>query len=199
MIYLASNSPRRRELLKQIHVRFEPLLFRTGARADPDVNEDVLPGEDAFSYVQRVAMAKAVGGIKRINWRSLPPRLLLAADTTLELDGAIIGKPDNTEHAVDILRSLSGRSHQVLTAVVVSDGSRHAQRLSVSEVRFRALDEQEIHRYVASGEAADKAGAYGIQGRAAVFIEDIRGSYTGIMGLPLFETAALLQEFGYPL
>ncbi|MBS0352754.1 MAG: septum formation inhibitor Maf [Proteobacteria bacterium] len=199
MIYLASNSPRRRELLKQIHVRFEPLLFRTGARADADVNEDALPGEDAFTYVQRVAMAKAVGGIKRIAWRSLPPRLLLAADTTLELDGAIIGKPDNAEHAVDILRSLSGRSHQVLTAVVVGDGQHFAQRLSVSEVRFRAVDEQEIRRYVASGEAADKAGAYGIQGRAALFIEEIRGSYTGIMGLPLFETAALLQEFGYPL
>jgi septum formation protein len=199
VIYLASNSPRRRELLKQIHVRFEPLLFRTGARADADVNEDALPGEDAFSYVQRVAMAKAVGGIKRITWRSLPQRLLLAADTTLELDGAIIGKPDNAEHAVDILRSLSGRSHQVLTAVVVGDGQRFAQRLSVSEVRFRAVDEQEIRRYVASGEAADKAGAYGIQGRAALFIEEIRGSYTGIMGLPLFETAALLQEFGYPL
>jgi len=199
VIYLASNSPRRRELLKQIHVRFEPLLFRSGARADADVNEDALPGEDAFTYVQRVAMAKAVGGIKRISWRSLPPRLLLAADTTLELDGAIIGKPDNADHAVDILRSLSGRSHQVLTAVVVGDGQRYAHRLSVSEVRFRAVDEQDIRRYVASGEAADKAGAYGIQGRAAVFIEEIRGSYTGIMGLPLFETAALLQEFGYPL
>lgn len=199
MIYLASNSPRRRELLKQIHVRFEPLLFRSGARADADVNEDVLPGEDAFSYVQRVAMAKAVGGITRIGWRSLPPRLLLAADTTLELDGSIIGKPDDAEHAADILRALSGRSHQVLTAVVVSDGQRYAQRLSVSEVRFRALDEQDIRRYVASGEAADKAGAYGIQGRATLFIEEIRGSYTGIMGLPLFETAALLQEFGYPL
>ena len=198
-IYLASNSPRRRELLKQIHVPFEPLLFRGPGRDDPDVNEDVRPGEDAFTYVRRVARAKAEGGINRVCWRALPPRLLLAADTTLELNGEIIGKPDHGEHAMTILRELSGRTHQVLTAVVVSDGQRFEERLSTSQVRFRRLAEDEIRRYVATGEAADKAGAYGIQGRAALFIEEIRGSYTGIMGLPLFETAALLQEFGYPL
>lgn len=198
-IYLASNSPRRRELLKQIHVSFEPLLFRGAGRHDDDINEDTRPGEDAVSYVQRVARAKAEGGINRILWRNLPPRLLLAADTTLELDGEIIGKPDDGEHAIAILRGLSGRTHQVLTAVVVTDGERYAHRLSTSQVRFRPLQDAEIRRYVATGEAADKAGAYGIQGRAAVFVEEIRGSYTGIMGLPLFETAALLQEFGYPL
>ena len=134
-----------------------------------------------------------------MHWRGLPPQLLLAADTTLELDGEIIGKPDNESHAMEILRRLSGRTHQVLTAVVLTDGKRFAQRLSVSQVRFRRLDDEEIHHYVSSGEAADKAGAYGIQGRAAMFIEEIRGSYSGIMGLPLFETAALLQEFGYSL
>lgn len=198
-IYLASNSPRRRELLHQIHVRHEALLFRGPGREDHDINEDALPGEDAFTYVQRVAQAKAEGGIQRMHWRGLPPQLLLAADTTLELDGEIIGKPDNESHAMEILRRLSGRTHQVLTAVVLTDGKRFAQRLSVSQVRFRRLDDEEIHHYVSSGEAADKAGAYGIQGRAAMFIEEIRGSYSGIMGLPLFETAALLQEFGYSL
>ncbi|WP_153163359.1 nucleoside triphosphate pyrophosphatase [Zoogloea sp. 1C4] len=199
MIYLASNSPRRRELLQQIHVHFEPLLFRGPGRNDHDIAEDVLPGEDAVTYVQRVANAKATGGIQRMRWRELPQRLLLAADTTLELDGEIIGKPDDGEHAVAILQRLSGRVHRVLTAVVVSDGLRFETRLSTSEVRFRPLSEDEIRYYVATGEADDKAGAYGIQGRAALFIEEIRGSYTGIMGLPLFETGALLQEFGYSL
>ena len=198
-IYLASNSPRRRELLKQIHTPFEPLLFRGPGRDDHDINEDVRPGEDAIAYVRRVARAKAEGGINRVRWRALPPRLLLAADTTLELEGEIIGKPSHGEHAISILRELSGRTHQVLTAVVVTDGERYGERLSTSQVRFRRLSEDEIRHYVATGEAADKAGAYGIQGRAALFIEEIRGSYTGIMGLPLFETAALLQEFGYPL
>ena len=198
-IYLASNSPRRRELLKQIHVSFEPLLFRGPAREDHDIAEHILPGEDAVAYVRRVALAKAEGGINRVRWRELPQRLLLAADTTLEVDGEIIGKPDNDEHAIAILRDLSGRTHQVLTAVVVTDGTRYEQRLSTSQVRFRRMTNDEIRHYVATGEATDKAGAYGIQGRAAVFIEEIRGSYTGIMGLPLFETAALLKEFGYPL
>lgn len=198
MIYLASNSPRRRDLLKQIHVSFEPLLFRGPGREDHDINESVLPGEDVMHYVQRVAMAKAAGGVLRVRWRRLPQRLLLAADTTLGLDGEIIGKPDSDEHASEILRRLSGRTHQVLTSVVLTDGTRFEQRLSTSEVRFRPLSEEDIRRYVASGEAADKAGAYGIQGRAAIFVEEIRGSYTGIMGLPLFETAALLQDFGYP-
>ncbi|HNF63707.1 MAG TPA: Maf family protein [Rhodocyclaceae bacterium] len=198
-IYLASNSPRRRELLAQIHVRFEPLLFRGVGRDDHDIAEHVLPGEDAHAYVRRVALAKAEGGIKRAQWRGLPPRLLLAADTTLELDGEIIGKPNDGEHAIAILRELSGRTHQVLTAVAVTDGDRTLSRISVSQVRFRPLSDTEIRYYVATGEPMDKAGAYGIQGRAAIFIEEIRGSYTGIMGLPLFETAALLQEFGYPV
>jgi septum formation protein len=129
----------------------------------------------------------------------LPRHPVLAADTTLELDGGIIGKPVDADDAVAILRRLSGRSHRVLTAVAMSDGTRTRSRISVSEVHFRELAETEIRQYVASGEPMDKAGAYGIQGRAAVFIEEIRGSYTGIMGLPLFETAQLLDTFGYPL
>ena len=156
------------------------------------------PGEDVVTYVRRVALAKAEGGIQRMHMRKLPQRLLLSADTTLELDDEIIGKPDDGEHAIAILRRLSGRTHRVLTAVVVTDGQRFEQRLSTSEVRFRPLSDTEIRHYVATGEAADKAGAYGIQGRAGLFVEH-RGSYTGIMGLPLFETGALLQEFGYSL
>ena len=195
-IYLASNSPRRRELLRQIGVAFDALLFRSGSRSDDDVDETPLAGESARDYVQRIALAKAAGGAQRVRWRHLPQRAVLAADTTLELDGAIIGKPDSAAHAREILHTLSGRSHDVLTAVALTDGERTEHRLNVSTVRFRHLAPEDIQRYLATGEAMDKAGAYGVQGHAAVFIEDIRGSYSGIMGLPLFETAQLLTRFG---
>jgi len=150
-------------------------------------------------YVERLALAKAEAGVRRVQWRRLLARPVLAADTTLELDGEIIGKPRDAADAHAILGRLSDRRHRVLTAVAISDGERTRSRLSVSEVRFRTLSEHEIRRYVATGEPMDKAGAYGIQGHAAVFIEEIRGSYSGIMGLPLFETAALLEVFGYPV
>lgn len=197
-IYLASRSPRRRELLHQIHVQFDVLLFRGGERQDLEVCEDVIAGEDAETYVQRVALAKARSGIERVVWRRIVPRPVLAADTTLEVDGDIIGKPESPAHAEEILARLSGRSHRVLTAVAMADLTRLEHHLNVSEVRFRALAAEEIHKYVAAGESLDKAGAYGIQGRAGMFIEEIRGSYTGIMGLPLFETSELLRRFGYP-
>lgn len=198
-IYLASRSPRRRELLHQIHVNFEVLLFRTGLRQDAEVSEDVVAGEAATAYVQRVAHAKAHAGVVHARQRRLPAHPVLAADTTIELAGTIIGKPENPEHAVDILQQLSGRSHRVLTAVAVGRDDDIADALSESEVRFRPLDIAEIRRYVATGEPLDKAGAYAIQGRAAMYIADIRGSYSGIMGLPLFETAELLKRYGYPL
>ncbi len=198
-IFLASRSPRRRELLHQIHVKFEVLLFRAGNRSDVDVAEDVLAGEDAVSYVQRVARAKALGGMQRVAWRHLPRRAVLSADTTLEVDGEIIGKPEDDEHATEILQRLSGRSHRVLTAVAMADTERLESLLSVSQVSFRPLSVQDIRHYIASGEHRDKAGAYGIQGRAALFIDEIRGSYSGIMGLPLFETAQLLEKFGIPV
>lgn len=195
-IYLASRSPRRRELLHQIHVKFEVLMFRAGLRADADVSEDVLAGEDAVTYVQRVARAKAVGGYRRLAWRHLQNRPVLSADTTLEVDGEIIGKPEDDDHAAEILQSLSGRSHRVLTSIAMSDGQRLESMLNVNEVKFRALSDEDIRRYILSGEHRDKAGAYAIQGRAALFVEEIHGSYTGIMGLPLFETAQLLERFG---
>lgn len=202
-IYLASQSPRRRELLAQVGVRFDLLLFRSGGRADPEVNEDPLPGESPDVYAVRVAAAKARYGARLLLERRLPPRPVLAADTTLDVDGEIIGKPRDDAEATAILTRLSGRSHRVLTAVAVAcgqdRGERIESRLSVSEVRFRALSQEEIRRYVASGEPRDKAGAYGIQGRAAIFVEEIRGSHSGIVGLPLCETAMLLREFGYPV
>ena len=199
-IYLASKSPRRRDLLRQIGVNFDVLTFRAGERGeDADVDETPLPGEAVERYVERLALAKAQAGMRRVLWRKLLPHPVLAADTTLEVDGEIVGKPRDAAEAHAILERLSGRRHRVLTAVAMSDGERTRSRLSVSEVAFRRLSEHDIRRYVATGEPFDKAGAYGIQGHAAIFIEEIRGSYSGIMGLPLFETAALLEIFGHPV
>ena len=198
-IYLASRSPRRRELLSQIGVRFELLMFRGVPREDPDVDEAVLPDETPEDYVVRVTLAKAQAGVRRIRERHLIPHPVLAADTTVEIDGSVIGKPVHEADAVAILQRLSDRVHRVLTAVALSYEGHTEHLLNASEVRFRSLGQDEIRRYVASGEPLDKAGAYGIQGRAAVFIEEIKGSYTGIMGLPLYETALLLRRFGYPI
>jgi septum formation protein len=199
-IYLASTSPRRRELLQQIGVHFDVLTFRNSERGiDDDVDETPMLSEAANRYVERLALTKASAGVRRLFWRKLPPQPVLAADTAIEIDGDIIGKPVDAEDARIILRRLSGRSHHVLTAVAISDGQRTRARLSKSTVRFRLLSEKDIARYIATGESLDKAGAYGIQGHAAAFIDEIHGSYSGIMGLPLFETATLLEVFGYPL
>jgi len=197
-IYLASSSPRRRDLLHQIGVKFDVLAFRSGERGfDTDVDETPLPGESPEHYVERVALNKAHAGMRRALWRGLPRHPVLAADTAINIDGCITGKPVDADDANAILWRLSGRSHQVLTAIAVSNGRRTQSRLSVSEVTFRSLTQDDICRYIATGEPMDKAGAYGIQGRAAAFITEIRGSYSGIMGLPLFETASLLEVFGY--
>ena len=198
IIYLASRSPRRRELLAQIGVRFQPLLFRGGERTDPEVDETPLPGEHPEVYVERVTRAKAAQGVQLLHERRLPIHPVLSADTTLDLDGEIIGKPDNDEHARAILTSLSGRSHRVLTGVAVSYQGQTRYLTQISEVRFRPLSQDDIHRYLATGQHRDKAGAYGIQGYAGMFVEHIAGSYTGIMGLPLCETARLLATCGYP-
>ncbi|MCX7145502.1 MAG: Maf family protein [Sulfuritalea sp.] len=198
-IYLASRSPRRRELLTQIGVRFDLLLFRAAPREDEEVSEAWLPGETPEDYVQRVARAKAMFGAGLIASRAIVVRPVLAADTTLDLDGEIIGKPRDEADAISILTRLSGRSHRILTAIAMARGERVEHRLSISEVRFRDLSADEIRRYVQSGEPMDKAGAYGIQGRAAMFIEHINGSHSGIVGLPLCETTLLLRDFGYPL
>lgn len=184
MLYLASRSPRRRELLAQAGVTFEPV--------EADVDEAVAPGEDPEHYVLRVARAKAEAGWKRVVQAKLPRAPVLAADTTVALDGRIFGKPADRREAAAMLAALSGRRHRVLTAVALKCGERIETALSVSEVRFRELEPQEIREYVATGEADDKAGAYAIQGRAARFVAGIRGSHSGIVGLPLEETAQLI-------
>jgi septum formation protein len=196
-LYLASRSPRRRELLHQMGVEFNTLVFRDGERADTETDETPRPGEAPLAYVERVARAKARHGLKVIQERRLPPRPVLSADTTLEHDGAIIGKPANMDDAIAILSRLSGDTHRVLTGVAVSEDWRAEYIVSVSEVRFRKLDDEEIRRYVLSGEPMDKAGAYGIQGRAGMFVEHLAGSFTGVMGLPVCETGELLKRFGW--
>jgi septum formation protein len=197
-IYLASRSPRRRELLHQIGIRFDLMLFRAEPRQDAETHEAPLPGESPETYVCRVAQAKASHGARLIELRRLASRPVLSADTTLDVDGGIVGKPEDEADAAVILARLSGRSHRVLTAVAVAHGDRAQCVLSISEVRFRPLSAEEIRHYVATGEPMDKAGAYGLQGRAAAFVEEIRGSPSGIVGLPLCETALLLRQFGYP-
>jgi septum formation protein len=193
-IYLASRSPRRRELLTQIGVRFHLLLFRERADSPQDVNEDPLAGESPDAYVERVARAKADAGWSRMLQRNLPHAPVLTADTTVALDGRIFGKPADRNDAAAMLGALSGKSHEVLTAVAIKwDDLLHCA-LSRSEVRFKDLTEAEIREYVATGEADDKAGAYGIQGRAARFVVELRGSYSGVMGLPLYETGQLMER-----
>jgi len=191
-LYLASQSPRRRELLDQLGVRHELLLADDDE--DAEALEAVLPGETPDNYVQRVCALKAEAALRRRECRALPEGPILCADTTVCRNGEILGKPADDAEAARMLAALAGTTHRVLTAVTVVStlGLRHA--LSISEVTFRPMHADEIARYVASGEPLGKAGAYGIQGRAAEFVERIAGSYSGIMGLPLFETAALLRQ-----
>ena len=197
MIYLASRSPRRRELLAQIGVKFEPLLFREGPRQDADTDEAVRAGEQPGDYVHRVTRLKAEAAWQRVVMRrGLQRKPVLTADTTVALAGEILGKPADRADAERILTLLSGTQHRVLTAVSVAFEERYELAVSESLVTFAALDEARIAAYVQSGETFDKAGAYGIQGRAGAFIERIEGSYSGVMGLPLYETAELLRKFG---
>lgn len=197
-LYLASRSPRRRELLAQIGIQFDTMVFRNPPREDGELDETPHAGEAPIDYVQRVARAKAEYGWRIVVGRKLLQQPVLAADTTLEFGGEIIGKPVNAEDARRILLRLSGQTHRVLTAVSVAFEGRLESVLSVSDVCFGELDHAEIRRYVATGEPMDKAGAYGIQGHAGVFVERLVGSYSGVMGLPLYETAQLLKRFGYP-
>ncbi len=193
-IYLASRSPRRRELLSQIGVRYHLLLFRSRPGSPPDVDEGVLEGEAPDAYVARVARAKAEAGWKLLRLRNLPLAPVLAADTTVALGGAILGKPADRNEAAQMLEQLSGKTHDVLSAVALKRDDWLECLLSRSEVKFKPLSAEEIAHYVATGECDDKAGAYAIQGRAARFITELRGSYSGVMGLPLYETAQLLDR-----
>lgn len=193
-VYLASRSPRRRELLSQIGVRFHLLLFRARPGEPAEVDEKPLAGEAPDTYVVRLARAKAEAGWRRMLQRNLPPGPVLAADTTVAVEGRIYGKPTSRDDAAAMLRVFSGRTHEVLTAVALKHHDWLESVLSRSEVRFKAMSEEEIAHYVASGECDDKAGAYAIQGRAARYVAELRGSYSGVMGLPLFETGQLLDK-----
>ncbi|MGB5955599.1 Maf family protein [Pseudomonas sp.] len=212
-LYLASGSPRRRELLTQIGVPFSVV--------SAPIDETPLPDESAPAYVERLARAKAAAGLASLRRHrpsddtegsaapvgaGLPAKgrhaapqeraVVLGADTAVVLDGRILGKPENREDALAMLAELSGREHQVLTAVALSDGQRVHSLCVTSKVRFRAISADEAQRYWASGEPADKAGGYAIQGLAAVFVTGLSGSYSAVVGLPLSETAELLARFG---
>lgn len=187
-LYLASASPRRHDLLLQIGVAHQQFSV--------NLDESRLDGEGPAAYVARLALAKAEAG-----WRSLgprPPRPVLGADTAVVVDAAILGKPRDRDHGLAMLALLSGRWHEVLSAVALVEGERRSLRIQESRVRFRRLDDAERIAYWDSGEPLDKAGGYAIQGRAAAFIAELQGSYSGVMGLPLYETAELLREFAVP-
>ncbi len=192
IIYLASKSPRRRELLKQIGVQYELLLMREAAPRI-DIDESPRPEETPHAYVERVVRLKADVSLRAMRERKLPSRPILTADTTVTLDGHILGKPENRDDAIRMLKRLSGQTHQVLTAVMVTTENDQHKVLTTSFVTFASLGDDEIRAYVDSGEPMDKAGAYGVQGRAARFISKLSGSYSGVVGLPLYETANLLK------
>jgi septum formation protein len=186
MLHLASQSPRRVQLLEQLGIDF--------GRIDVEVPEHPAAGEPAEDYVSRVAREKAGAGLLKVI--AVPNAVVLGADTEVVLDGQIFGKPGNAVDAAVMLRWLSGRTHRVLSAVWLVSAGRELHAMSLSEVRFARLSDEDIRDYIATGEPFGRAGAYAIQGRAAAFIEHLSGSYSGVMGLPLHETARLLKEFG---
>ncbi|WP_411882273.1 Maf family protein [Polaromonas sp. YR568] len=196
-IYLASQSPRRRQLLEQLGVRHELLL--PDAEEDAESLEAVLKNEAPATYVQRVTGLKLDAAVARMKRRKLPPAPILCSDTTVAMGRVIYGKPDDAKDAARMLGELSGGTHRVLTAVAVQAGRRRFEALSTSRVSFDALTPTEIRSYVASGEPMGKAGAYAVQGRVAMHISRMAGSYSGIMGLPLRETALLLKAAGIRL
>lgn len=195
------KAPRRRQLLEQLGIRYELIL--ADEHEDAEALEVVLPNEAPRAYVQRVTLLKLEAALARMKRRGLPLAPVLCSDTTVALGKTILGKPDDAKHAVQILGALSGQTHRVLTSVAMGTLSKAGkplkteQNLSVSNVRFAQLTRTQIQTYVASGEPMGKAGAYAVQGRAAAYIEHISGSYSGIMGLPMFETAQLLRAFGF--
>ncbi len=194
-IYLASQSPRRRQLLEQLGVKYELLL--PDADEDAEGIEAVLPGEAPARYVQRVTGLKLDAAVARLKRRGLSAAPILCSDTTVAMGRTIYGKPADTKDAARMLAALSGQTHRVLTAVAVQAGRKRLEALSDSRVSFAAMTPAQIRRYVDGGEPMGKAGAYAVQGAAAAFIAKISGSYSGIMGLPMYETAQLLRECGF--
>jgi len=195
-IYLASRSARRREILSQMGVRYEVLLLREGPARGDDFDESPLPNEAPADYVVRVARLKAETGWMRLLQRRLMKQPILSADTTVALDGQIMAKPADRADAIRMLHALSDRSHEVHTAIAIKMDEHVEVALSSTQVTFTQLSDDIIRNYVASGEPMDKAGAYGIQGKAALFVKHIAGSHSGVVGLPIFETSDLLARFG---
>ena len=191
-VYLASQSPRRRQLLEQIGVQYELLLATP--EEDAESLEVALPNEAPLTYVKRVTQLKLEAAVQRMKQRGLPNAPVLCADTTVALGRSILGKPENAADALRILKMLSGQTHRVLTAVALASGRKRVSGVSISQVTFAPMTLAEMKNYIATGEPMGKAGAYGVQGAAAAYISQIKGSYTGIMGLPLFETAQLLKQ-----
>jgi septum formation protein len=191
-VYLASQSPRRRQLLDQIGVSYELLLATP--EEDAESLETIRPGELPMTYVKRVTQLKLEAAVLRMKARNLAIAPVLCADTTVALGRQILGKPEDAKDAFRILKALSGQTHRVLTAVAVASGRKRQIRVAVSQVTFAPMKISDIKRYIESGEPMGKAGAYGIQGLAAAYISEIKGSYTGIMGLPLFETSEILKS-----
>jgi septum formation protein len=190
-VYLASQSPRRRQLLEQIGVSYELLLATP--EEDAESLEIIRTGELPMTYVKRVTQLKLEAAVQRMKARNLVSAPVLCADTTVALGRQILGKPEDSKDAFRILKALSGQTHRVLTAVAVASGRKRRMSVSVSQVTFSPMKMSDIKRYIESGEPMGKAGAYGIQGLAAAYISEIKGSYTGIMGLPLFETCEILN------
>ena len=195
-IYLASRSPRRLELLQQMGIACKTVLLREETNRSRDVDETPLASENPYVYVERMAKMKAEIGVLRARQRVMPPMPLLGADTIVVFNGTIFGKPADQADARRMLKLLSGTQHEVLTGVAITDGTRLLHDTSISRVRFRDLTDAEIAAYIATNEPMGKAGAYAIQGMGAVFIERLEGSYSGVMGLPIFETSMLLSQFG---
>jgi septum formation protein len=197
ILYLASQSPRRAQLLEQLGVAFELLLPEPAE--DAEALEAVHGGEAPAVYVQRVTRLKLAAAVARLQRRGLPAAPVLCSDTTVALGRTMLAKPETAADAVRMLSLLSGATHRVLTAVAVQHGRQTLQALSVSSVSFAIMSLAQIRAYVASGEPMGKAGAYAVQGRAAMYITRISGSYSGIMGLPLHETSLLLRKAGFKL
>ena len=196
-VYLASQSPRRRQLLEQLGVRYELLL--PDATEDAEALEVVLKNEAPAAYVKRVTNLKLDAAVARLKRQQLQPAPILCADTTVALGRKIYGKPNDAQHAKRMLAELSGQSHRVLTAVAVQSGRKRFDALSTSKVTFDEMTQKQINAYVSTGEPLGKAGAYAVQGEAALYITRIDGSYSGIMGLPIRETALLLKAADFKL
>ena len=198
-IYLASRSPRRQELLRQFGVEFDELLLREAPGRRRDLVEAPRKDEAPLDYVKRIARTKAAVGWQRMGRRGLPPKPVLGADTEVVVDGVALGKPVDAADAIAMLGRLANRTHEVVTAVAIRWNAQIVLAASSSRVSFRTLTRDEIERYVACGEPFDKAGAYAMQGRAAAFVRRLEGSYSGVMGLPLYETAQVLAKIGFPV